>query len=208
MAQRLRHRIDQSVLEAKESTMSAHVSLVLDTANLQPFEDALAQARGSLRDARDRAAAAMEAERRLGLLGFARTPDFVRERLDLIPAVSAMLRDESWGAPVEVAQDLAGALAYFSDQCDLIPDASPQFGLLDDALVVELALRRHLPEWHEWRRFDALRQAREDLADELDRKAWFSLRERQRQRLLQRRPLNRFTRVAPGGTDDAGFRVH
>lgn len=188
--------------------MSAPLSLVLDSANLQPFEEALEDARANLRDAQDRAAAAFEAERRLGLLAFARTPEFVRERLDLIPAIGAMLRDGRWDAPAAFAQDLAGALAYFSDQCDLIPDASPQFGLLDDALVVELALRRHLAEWHEWRRFDALRQVRTDLADELDRGAWFALRERQRQQLLQRTPWNRFSRAASRSAEDSGFRVH
>jgi hypothetical protein len=208
MAHCLRRRIEGSVPHAKESAMYAPLSLVLDSANLQPFEDALEQARGSLRDAQDRTAAAFEAERRLGLLAFARTPEFVRERLDLIPAIGAMLRDGRWDAPAAFAQDLAGALAYFSDQCDLIPDASPQFGLLDDALVVELALRRHLTEWREWRRFDALRQARADLAEDLDRAAWLALRDRQRQQLLQRTPWNRFARAASQRTDGSSFRVH
>lgn len=188
--------------------MFTQISLTLDAIDLQPFLHALGQARQGLRDATDRDSVVNAAQRGLARSDSAQTPEFVRQRLELIPSVGAFVRDTRWDASLAAVEDLAGALAYFSEPCDLIPDASPQFGLLDDALVLELALRRHLAEWREWRRFDALRQARTDLADELDRQAWLALRERQRRQLLQRSPWNRFARPLSHSAGDPGFQVH
>lgn len=53
---------------------------------------------------------------------------------------------EETGAGVEAQlparRDVAFALAYFFEGADRIPDGTPQYGLLDDALVVEAVLLR------------------------------------------------------------------
>lgn len=184
--------------------MSVSVSLLLDESNLQPFSEALRSATGVLRDDRDRLDVARQAERCLALVDVAHAPEFVRSRLSLIPAMSALLRDQRWQAPVTASQEIAGALAYFTDQCDLIPDASPQFGLLDDALIIELALRHNLAEWRQWLRFDAARQAQRDIAMVLTREDWLSMSERQRAQLSQRPSWKRFSRRV----EDGRFLVH
>lgn len=43
-------------------------------------------------------------------------------------------------------REAAFALFYFLKGYDLIPDTVPEIGLLDDALLVETAFRRHGPE--------------------------------------------------------------
>lgn len=184
--------------------MSVPVSLLLDESNLRPFTEALRDATGVLRDDRDRLDVARQAERCLALVDVAHAPEFVRSRLSLIPAMSALLRDQRWQAPVTASREIAGALAYFTDQCDLIHDASPQFGLLDDALIIELALRHNLAEWRQWQRFDAACKAQRDIAQVLTREDWLSLSERQRAQLSQRPSWKRFSRQV----EDERFLVH
>ncbi len=184
--------------------MSVPVSVLLDESNLRPFSEALRGASGALRDGQERLDVARQAERCLALVNVEHAPEFVRSRLSLIPAMSALLRDQRWQAPLAASREIAGALAYFTDQCDLIPDASPQFGLLDDALIIELALRHNLAEWREWLSFDAARKAQRDIAHVLTREDWLSMSERQRSQLAQRPTWKRFLRPV----EDGRFLVH
>lgn len=51
-------------------------------------------------------------------------------------------------APTPALRESAFALFYFLKGFDLIPDAVPQVGLLDDALLVETVLQRNAHEFH------------------------------------------------------------
>lgn len=68
-------------------------------------------------------------------------PDFVAERLGLLETLVAMIGDAAWSLPAEDLERVVGALAYFSDPRDLIPDHLPVLGFLDDAIAIELAAR-------------------------------------------------------------------
>jgi len=68
-------------------------------------------------------------------------PDFVAERLGLLETLVAMIGDSAWSLPAEDLERVVGALAYFSDPRDLIPDQVPVLGFLDDAIAIELAAR-------------------------------------------------------------------
>ncbi|HEX7029783.1 MAG TPA: YkvA family protein [Gammaproteobacteria bacterium] len=67
-----------------------------------------------------------------------KTPDFIGERLDRLRSLIAMLRDTEWGIAGTERDRVLAALAYFCDPEDVIPDATPGFGFLDDAIMVEL----------------------------------------------------------------------
>lgn len=159
--------------------------LTLDESGLEPFRQAWRRAVDGIGARSDAVALAGEAKRCLEEAPVDQ-PEFVRERIAAVPAIAALLGDAAWQAPDTVRRDLLGALAYFADPRDLIPDQRPRFGLLDDALVIELALREHLHEWHAWREFEAFRRAHPDL-DGLDRDSWMTLR-RQQLREAMRRP--------------------
>mgnify|MGYP006201262761 FL=1 len=103
-------------------------------------------------------------------------PRFVRERMDAVPDVIALLRDRSWNAAPELRSDLHGALAYLTDPHDLIPDSKPLYGLFDDALVLELALAQHRVEWQDWREYQAFRSRHALGEDALGREEWLQLR--------------------------------
>ena len=159
--------------------------LTLDESGLEPFRRAWREAVEGIGARSDAAALADEALRCLDEAS-PNHPAFVRERIGAVRSIAALLGDADWHAPEPVRRDLLGALAYFADPRDLIPDQRPRFGLLDDALVIELALRAHEHEWRAWREFDDFRRAHPEL-DGIDRGAWMQLR-REQLREAMRRP--------------------
>lgn len=152
------------------------LTLTLDQTTLAPFHDAWRQAVAQQSE-RDSSALLFAAQERMGALDPGRLPDFVRERLAMVPSVLALLRDREWQPDAAVRQDLAGALAYLTDPYDLIPDNEPRYGLLDDALVLEIALVHNRTEWHAWHEYDQFRRRHCD-GEPLQRADWLALRRR------------------------------
>ena len=68
-------------------------------------------------------------------------PDFIKERLLRLDDMIAMVRDPSWALPDADKQRVLGALAYFCDPNDVIPDHVEVLGFLDDAVMIELSVR-------------------------------------------------------------------
>ena len=69
-------------------------------------------------------------------------PAYVRKRLVEVQRLILMLEDEAWALSEPERSDVIETLAYFSDPDDLIPDDVEVIGLLDDAIMLELLLRR------------------------------------------------------------------
>jgi uncharacterized membrane protein YkvA (DUF1232 family) len=63
----------------------------------------------------------------------------------------AMMRDDDWELDARERNPVLSALAYLCDPEDIIPDDIPGIGLLDDAVMIELAFRelRHEIEAYE-----------------------------------------------------------
>ena len=68
-------------------------------------------------------------------------PDFIKDRLLRLDDMIAMVRDESWALPDADKQRVLGALTYFCDPNDVIPDHVEVLGFLDDAVMIELSVR-------------------------------------------------------------------
>lgn len=155
------------------------MSLTLDARTLAPFHDAWRRAIAARRD--DAPGVIDDARRRFATIAANEAPEFVRHRLQLVPDLIGLVSDHDWDAPAQVRQELLGALAYLSDPSDLIPDDQPRYGLLDDALVLEMAVNAHRDEWHAWLDFQRLREQLGDADGErLTRDAWYSLRRAER----------------------------
>jgi len=71
----------------------------------------------------------------------ARVPDFIRERLERLDDMIAMVRDEGWHLDEEDRRHVLSALVYFADPKDVIPDHVEVLGFLDDAIMIELCVR-------------------------------------------------------------------
>jgi len=79
------------------------------------------------------------AKRLLGDVRFGKkTPKFVLEAMTTLEQLLELIEDADYKAPRGVRNRILGALAYFGNPGDLIPDEIPVFGFLDDALMVKL----------------------------------------------------------------------
>ena len=165
--------------------MSLDIHVSMNEQALAPFRSAWASAaeQASAIPVNDLLAAAREHSRAVDRQ---QLPRFLHPHLDSFDEVIQMLEHPQWGADQATQQALRAALGYFVDDDDLIPDQNAQFGLLDDAIVLELALAEHQHEWQSWREY------RRFLADypqfgELDRQGWMALREQELQLALRHR---------------------
>ncbi|WP_339740775.1 YkvA family protein [uncultured Maricaulis sp.] len=88
----------------------------------------------------------------------ANPPAFVRERLEQLGPLVAMLRDADWRLAGDDRKRVLDALAYFADPDDLIPDSTPGIGYIDDAIMIELVANALAPELEAYDDFVAHRE--------------------------------------------------
>jgi uncharacterized membrane protein YkvA (DUF1232 family) len=88
-------------------------------------------------------------------------PEFIASRLTKLEDVINMVRDEEWQLSDEERDRVLGALVYFCDPEDLIPDHVPGLGFLDDAIYVEIVLRELAAEIESYEEFCTFRVAEE-----------------------------------------------
>lgn len=117
------------------------ITFELEPADIERFHAALARARRTT-DCADEVDVIDAAKYALDHLNVGSAPAYVRKRLFEVQRLIAMLEDEAWALPDPERADVLETLIYFSDPDDLIPDEIEVIGLLDDAIMLELLLRR------------------------------------------------------------------
>ncbi|HEX7769604.1 MAG TPA: YkvA family protein, partial [Dokdonella sp.] len=117
------------------------ITLELEPEDISRFEAALERACAASRCA-DEADVIDAAKYALDHLCVSQAPVYVRKRLVEVQRLILMLEDDSWALAEPERSDVVGTLVYFSDPDDLIPDEIEVIGLLDDAIMLELLLRR------------------------------------------------------------------
>lgn len=120
-----------------------------------------------------------------------RVPDFVSDRMRHMISLIAMVQDASWGLEPEECRRVLGALSYFAEPHDDIPDSVPVFGFLDDAIMIELVLRELRHEFEAYEEFCVYRAAEAarlgvDLSS-LKREEWLTQRREELQDRMRRR---------------------
>ena len=120
------------------------ITIELEPADVDRFNEALARSRRIARDA-DENDILDAAKHALDSLPLATAPSYVRKRIGGVQTLIAMLEDEAWALPQAPREEVLTALVYFSDPEDLIPDEIEVIGLLDDAIMLEVALRSLQP---------------------------------------------------------------
>ncbi|HET6629409.1 MAG TPA: YkvA family protein [Woeseiaceae bacterium] len=136
--------------------MGVSISLDFTDRDLGLFRHAVRQSRNTVRDGDE--AEIIEAVR--SVLDSIRTsgplPDFVAQRLPALDTMIDMLEDAEWRLPRPAREQMLATFVYFGDPEDVIPDAIPAIGYLDDVILIELLLRdlKHVREaYGDFRRY-------------------------------------------------------
>lgn len=128
-------------------------------------------------------------------------------RLECVDTLRAMLADESWNTPPAMAKRLQLLFEYLDRDRDLIDDAIPLLGLLDDVLLIELSAPVFADEVAQYRDFHRYATNRHlHGPDPAHRRAWLHDR-LDELRLMQHRARVRESRYAPDERAQSLFRV-
>ena len=65
-------------------------------------------------------------------------PSFVSEAVVVLEDLVKMIQDADYELPKAPKAEVLGALAYFANPEDLIPDQIPGLGFLDDAIMIKI----------------------------------------------------------------------
>jgi len=185
--------------------MSISLTLELNDRDLAHFQDAMEAARKAAASKSETEIIDCAAEL-LGEAQEAETPDFILDRLVRLDDMIAMVRDEGWAMPAEDRQRVLSALTYFCEPADVIPDHVKVLGYLDDAVVIELAVRdlKHeldaYDEFCDYRQREADRRAIE--ASEVGRADWLGAR---REELVDRMHRRRARDAGTGYGKSSGY---
>ncbi len=86
-------------------------------------------------------------------------PEFVRKRLTALSRIVTMVEDEGWRLPSDERDRIMEVLTYFVEPNDIIPDDVPVFGLIDDAIAIDLVLGALRHEIEAYEEFSSYRTA-------------------------------------------------
>ena len=172
--------------------MTMQIAFELDDNDLKHFELIMREARKAAANAPPEIIVA-SAEKLLEQIRSARVPEFIRERLDQLDIMIAMLADVEWRLPEQDAARVLNALAYFCEPEDLIPDHIPGLGFLDDAIMIQLVvdeLKHELDAYRDFCEFRKSRPARTGVklkSSEATRDEWLDNRRLELQSRMRRR---------------------
>jgi uncharacterized membrane protein YkvA (DUF1232 family) len=121
----------------EQSTTTLKVELDLTGSDLDFFRDRLEKARESFGGADESKILAGVSDMMDKALA-SNPPDFVKTRVRQLGPLLAMLEDQDWKLEGSDRKNVIDALAYFADPEDLIPDATPVLGYVDDAIMIDL----------------------------------------------------------------------
>ena len=175
--------------------MPLDITFTLSDRDLEHFQAIVDKAKSSLEDTQD--AKAIEAAARQLITDAKSTelPGFIGERLAKLEHVINMIGDQEWQLSDDERKRVLGALVYFCNPDDLIPDHIPGLGFLDDAIYVELVIRElqaevdSYEEFCEFRSAEEERRRRKGLDPHVQREEWLAdKRAALHARIRKRRP--------------------
>ena len=90
-----------------------------------------------------------------------KTPRFVQDAADSLEDLTQIIEDKDYRAPKVIRSQVVGALAYFANPDDLIPDDIPVLGFLDDAIMIKFVEDEFKHELWAYRKFRKFREGAE-----------------------------------------------
>lgn len=158
--------------------MALDITFTLTEEDLEHFQEIVDRAKMAMEDGKDSGEIEAAAQKMIDQARQQDVPDFISSRLFKLETVINMVRDEEWRLNEEERARIRGALVYFTNPEDLIPDHIPGLGFLDDAIYVELILRElkneieHYEEFCVFRSNEERKRAEKGQDPQVDREAW------------------------------------
>ena len=160
--------------------MPLDITFTLSDADLDHFQAIVDKSKSAVES--DENATSIEAAARQLIADAKSTdlPTFIADRLSKLEVVIDMVADAEWQLNDEERRRVLGALVYFCDPEDLIPDHIPGLGFLDDAIYVELVIRElraeidSYEEFVEYRAGEEKRRADQGLDTKVAREEWLA----------------------------------
>lgn len=130
---------------ARADAPSIRVDIDLGPEDIAYFRERLTKARKT-RALKDDDRVILGAEAMASMALGAKPPLYIRQRIETLQKIVAMLKDRDWLLGDEDRKHVLDMLAYFADPKDIVPDDIPVLGLLDDAIMIDLAAYELAPE--------------------------------------------------------------
>lgn len=142
--------------------MPLDITITLSDEDLQLFQQSIDKGKLTFADPdqalhmEEAAAALIEKARHMNL------PQFISERVLKLQILLNMIRDDEWKLSEIECRSIRSALYYFIDPDDVIPDAVPGIGFLDDAIFAEIVIQELQHEIVSYQEFCQFRIAEEN----------------------------------------------
>jgi uncharacterized membrane protein YkvA (DUF1232 family) len=138
---------------------SFKISFALDDADVSYFRKILRAAR---KQDHEEAKVVSAVEDLIGRVRTTKkTPGFVRDAVQVLDDLVKMIGDADYAIPKAVRSEVLGALSYFANPHDLIPDQVPGLGFLDDAIMIKILEEEFRQELWGYRQFVKFRSGAE-----------------------------------------------
>lgn len=179
--------------------MTIDIKFSLDDTDLEYFRNAMNRAQDGACDASDQQIIG-EARKVLESITPVNPPTFVRESLDKLATMIAMLEDPEWPLEGQDRIDVVSALAYFHNPADLISDDVPVLGLIDDAVMIELVARELQPQMDAYNEFcDYRSRESQERGSNISREEWLNAKQAELMKRMHER-MGRLNRTGRGST--------
>lgn len=160
--------------------MSLEITFTLSDKDLNHFQTIVDKAKATMEQGHDSAAIEAAARELVKDARAGELPEFIGERIAKLEVIIDMVSDEEWRLSDEDRKRVLGALIYFCNPEDLIPDHIPGIGFLDDAIYVELIIRDlrneidSYDEFSEFRTAEEKRRIESGLDPHVEREEWLA----------------------------------
>ncbi len=141
--------------------MPLDITFTLSDQDLEHFQGIVDKAKSAMEGGESNASIEAAARQLIDDAKSTDLPEFIADRLTKLEVVINMVGDEEWQLSDEERNRVLGALVYFCDPEDLIPDHVPGLGFLDDAIYVEIVIRELSAEIESYEEFCTFRAAEE-----------------------------------------------
>jgi len=186
--------------------MPLDITFTLSDQDLDHFQAIVNKAKSAMEDSPSEEAIESAAKQLIVDARQGDLPDFIGDRLGKLETIINMVGDEEWQLSDKDRTRVLGALVYFCDPEDLIPDHIPGLGFLDDAIYVELVIRElkaEIESYEEFCKYRSAEEARRKSAGEdphVEREEWLA----DKRATLHARMRKRRTGTSSG----SGWRLH